>query len=581
VKTVLFLSARNLLRQKRRNAMLGVAIGFGMMILVMADSFASGLSDTLLNRVIVYMTGHLEVAMMEKSKAELRVIRDKDRFLKIIRDNLDDVKEIYEAIGVYTRVIGNGKSDNSIVIGFEMNQEMDEFLKNGLIDGKIDDFIRPKAENPVIIYDDKAKALNVKVGDIVRIRMSTIYGQQQTARLTVVAVIRANNIFESFAMFIPLRNIKELAGMKPYETGSFQVQFNRLNDPSFVIEQADKIHRLLAPGLAVIPATVSFRGREAAAPVFGYGLDAQSQKVLAGNIRMIAGSMPQKKDDRDALVNAALAKTLGLSPGRKITISYRNKFEGKTTTGEYRVAGVFSSTALGDGSVALMGDEIFYRAYLENLPAPAGKDMFMPDKKNPAYAALSPEWRLLPRTSDTESLHRKMRDMNRTKWKGSTIDVRTMYESASSILDLESALKIITLLAVIIMFFIILIGVINTLRMTVRERTREIGTMRAIGMQKNDVRMLFICETVLLSGISCAAGTVMAFILMGILGLFTINTTSIFSILLVNRHLYFYFDPASIAGNFALIMGITAVTAYFPAKRAAALTAAAALRQYE
>jgi len=119
VKTVLFLSARNLLRQKRRNAMLGVAIGFGMMILVMADSFASGLSDTLLNRVIVYMTGHLEVAMMEKSKAELRVIRDKDRFLKIIRDNLDDVKEIYEAIDVYTRVIGNGKSDNSIVIGVD------------------------------------------------------------------------------------------------------------------------------------------------------------------------------------------------------------------------------------------------------------------------------------------------------------------------------------------------------------------------------------------------------------------------------------------------------------------------------
>ena len=66
---------------------------------------------------------------------------------------------------------------------------------------------------------------------------------------------------------------------------------------------------------------------------------------------------------------------------------------------------------------------------------------------------------------------------------------------ASEVLKLEQVLNLITIIAVLILFFIILIGVVNTLRMTIRERTREIGTIRAIGMQKKDVRNVFILES--------------------------------------------------------------------------------------
>ena len=96
--------------------------------------------------------------------------------------------------------------------------------------------------------------------------------------------------------------------------------------------------------------------------------------------------------------------------------------------------------------------------------------------------------------------------MTRTKWKGPWMDVRTMYETADFILKFEFALYIVALVAVLILFFIILIGVLNTLRMTIRERTREIGTIRAIGMQKYDVKYLFITETVLLAALACLAG---------------------------------------------------------------------------
>ena len=49
------------------------------------------------------------------------------------------------------------------------------------------------------------------------------------------------------------------------------------------------------------------------------------------------------------------------------------------------------------------------------------------------------------------------------RYKGGVIDVRTMCESASIILKLEGALNMITFVAVLILFFIILVSVINTL----------------------------------------------------------------------------------------------------------------------
>lgn len=45
------LSLRNLFRQKRRNLLLGIGISFGMMILVVANSFSHGLVDVLINDI--------------------------------------------------------------------------------------------------------------------------------------------------------------------------------------------------------------------------------------------------------------------------------------------------------------------------------------------------------------------------------------------------------------------------------------------------------------------------------------------------------------------------------------------------
>ena len=583
MKLIFSLSLRNLLRQKRRNFFLGIAICFGMMILVMANSFSHGLSDTLLNKMMVFITGHMSIVMMEDSSKFKIVIRDKNRFIDIIKSNVKDVKNVYEAVGRWGRVIGNEKGENMIIVGSEVDKEFVEYLGQSMIEGNLADFSNPAIENPVIIYSDRAKSLRVKLKDTLNVRMRTINKQEQSARLTIVAILRSNNIFEGTAMFINLKNLKSLIGLKPHETGAIYINFNKIDNPSHAIGEADKLKNLLVPGVAVIHGEALYKKKSSDATVLGYTKEKKSRDLMEKNCSLISGAFPDDKSEDGALISKKLATDLGLKKADSFNYRYQNKYDNITSENNYRVSGIFHSGSFPDANIVLLNERTFYKTYLDNLPGDARKykNAYIPNKKSVLYPAFAPEWKLLPRTATFEELQKKISTVVKSKWKGPWLDVRTMYESADFILKLEAALNLVALIAVLILFFIILIGVLNTLRMTIRERTREIGTVRAIGMQKSDVKYLFISETLFLTAIACLSGLLLAFLMMWTLSRFTINTDSVLSILLVNRRLYFLPTVFTITRDFILILIMAAVTAYFPAKRASNLSAVEALRHFE
>ncbi len=179
-------------------------------------------------------------------------------------------------------------------------------------------------------------------------------------------------------------------------------------------------------------------------------------------------------------------------------------------------------------------------------------------------------------------MQKQTKEITRLRTHAFTVNVQSMYESASMVVNLEHALNLITVGAVMVLFFIILIGVVNTLRMTIRERTREIGTMRSIGMQKNDVRNSFLFETFFLTLFSTLIGAAVAFGIMGLLQFVKINAQdNPLGMLLVDGHLNFAPTVGGTVWSIVLILIIAVATAYFPARRAANMSAAAAFRHYE
>ena len=77
-------------------------------------------------------------------------------------------------------------------------------------------------------------------------------------------------------------------------------------------------------------------------------------------------------------------------------------------------------------------------------------------------------------------------------------------------------------LAIILLAIVSVFVIMNTLVVSVMERTSEIGTMRAVGAQKSMIRSMFIIETFLITLLSGFLGIVLGFV-----GLVAVNATGI------------------------------------------------------
>ncbi len=195
------ISLRNLLRQKKRSFFLGLAIAIGMMILVVTSSFTRGLTDMILNKMLVYSFGHVSVTFTENGKRQPNINRDKDRIINIIK-SVKGIKEVNQYMASYTRVIGNGKAEMMALVGMPVDRGL-EYFKSESKAGNIYDFTNTSIENPVVMAENKAKDLNVKIGDALNVRLTTVTGQVQTAKLTLVCIMKAGNLMQSTAFYIP------------------------------------------------------------------------------------------------------------------------------------------------------------------------------------------------------------------------------------------------------------------------------------------------------------------------------------------------------------------------------------------
>lgn len=81
-------------------------------------------------------------------------------------------------------------------------------------------------------------------------------------------------------------------------------------------------------------------------------------------------------------------------------------------------------------------------------------------------------------------------------------------------------------LLIIILAIVVFIIIMNTMTVSVIERTGEIGTMRAIGAEKKFVKRLFYTESVFLTMISAIIGILFSFICMAIFNSLNITITN-------------------------------------------------------
>ncbi len=108
------------------------------------------------------------------------------------------------------------------------------------------------------------------------------------------------------------------------------------------------------------------------------------------------------------------------------------------------------------------------------------------------------------------------------------------------------------------------IGISNTMFMSVLERRKEIGTMKAVGASQVEIRNIFLVESAMIG----LAGGFMGLVVAGAIG----------GILLYGFNVAFVFDPLAVGGALAFSITVGLVSGTFPAAEAAKIDPIEALR---
>ena len=133
-------------------------------------------------------------------------------------------------------------------------------------------------------------------------------------------------------------------------------------------------------------------------------------------------------------------------------------------------------------------------------------------------------------------------------------------------------------LLIIILAIVVFIIIMNTMVVSVIERTSEIGTMRAIGAEKKFVKKLFYSEAIILTSLSAFAGIIFAFICMLIFNSFNIAiTNSIAKMILGGGLLHFSPTPKIIIVTILVALIGSIISNRYPVRSALKITPIKAL----
>jgi len=197
--------------------------------------------------------------------------------------------------------------------------------------------------------------------------------------------------------------------------------------------------------------------------------------------------------DRDVVIGTGMARKLGLKVGDQVFLTALDQY-GVRNLVDGSVSGIF------DSGYGIFDDGVVYLTL----------------KKAQDTLALGPgdatrvtvKFKQLKDLKADSALVRQALGSHELGSAGLT--VYPWQEFAKTLVDtLESRIRILTFM-MFILIVLVTVGILNSMSMAVQERFREIGTLRAIGMNRRKLSQLFLAEGFVLGLAGGLAGAVLA-----------------------------------------------------------------------
>ncbi|MBL7005771.1 MAG: ABC transporter permease [Spirochaetia bacterium] len=314
------------------------------------------------------------------------------------------------------------------------------------------------------------------------------------------------------------------------------------------------------------------------------GADWEKESYFKERIILKEGTFENLSDPHGIIVSSKIAERLNVQLGDHVIVKMQT-YTGQQTAGDFTIAAISIDTGL-FGSISCYAN-ILYVNELLNI----GPDKYLTlgiylnnlIDTDPVTAKLLPELEkrinLFSRetTDDGNPFMAILEQQEEEEWDGVKYRLTTINDLLSEVEEIVRILNIAGLIIMLVLFAIIMVGITNTFRMVMFERIQEIGTMRAVGMHRSEVRALFLFEAFLLAIGGIISGYILSGITMFIISRVYWGVDTPLFMLLKNGYMTFRLAPLQIILNFVIVTILTLLAAFRPADKAAKLEPALAL----
>ncbi len=284
------------------------------------------------------------------------------------------------------------------------------------------------------------------------------------------------------------------------------------------------------------------------------GVDWSREGPKLSEMMFVRGNLSGMTDKNWVLISDVTARRLGAGVGDQIVLQV-SRSGGSLDTVALWVKAIFREASIFGYYTVYMDRGVLDQALGLNPSSAASVGIYLADYSGADRAAGS-----IARILGVDYTVASVVDL--------LAEIRTMLQALTIITD-----GILALLSIVAA-----VGILNMYRVIIYERTREIGTMRAIGIQRAQVRNIVLWEAGLLAVCGVAAGFIASVIALFAVSWVPLNTAAGFDIFLHRGHLSWVLDPATAAMDTLVLIGTTILGALGPARAAQAVQPIAALR---
>lgn len=312
------------------------------------------------------------------------------------------------------------------------------------------------------------------------------------------------------------------------------------------------------------------------------GIDIVHEPRFRQVVQPVEGSLDELAKPSTILLFKQQAKRLNVKVGDSLTLSAPTP-RGVFNTVDLRVAAIAPDLGFLSTFCAFVPGET-YRTLFQLKPGTTGAiQLYLRDESASLAVAArlraalgKAGWRVME--EDPDPFWRKvLLKVNREDWVGQKLDVDTWHNEMEFLRWALSTIDVLVWLLLVILLSIVLTGIMSTMWIAIRERTREIGTLRAIGMHRRKVLWLFLLEALMLGGLGTSGGALLGVALASLINSAHIAVPEAMQVMTMSDRLTLSVHLAQVFRGMGLITLLTVLASLYPSLRAVRIEPATAM----